>query len=85
MKAIQDHVSYDTDLETLCTSLLNRFGRDAEDDIALVAIRARQAVSRNSVPVRPATDLAACATDQRQHRADHQQDDPDGPENRDFG
>lgn len=40
MAAIRDHVAHDTDLETLCTSLLHHFGQDAEDDIALVAIRA---------------------------------------------
>lgn len=39
MKAIQDHVSHDTDLESLCDALLDRFGTAAEDDIALVAIR----------------------------------------------
>lgn len=40
MAAIKDHVSHDTDLESLCDSLLHHFGEDAEDDIALVAIRA---------------------------------------------
>ncbi|HYQ69235.1 fused response regulator/phosphatase [Actinophytocola sp.] len=39
MVAIQNHVRPDADLETLCDSLLEHFGRDAEDDIALVAIR----------------------------------------------
>jgi serine phosphatase RsbU (regulator of sigma subunit) len=39
MKAIRDHVSHDADLESLCASLLSHFGQDAEDDIALVAIR----------------------------------------------
>lgn len=39
MAAIQAHVSHNTNLESLCDSLLHNFGQDAEDDIALVAIR----------------------------------------------
>jgi serine phosphatase RsbU (regulator of sigma subunit) len=39
MRAIREHVTHDADLEALCDSLQTRFGRDAEDDIALVAIR----------------------------------------------
>jgi serine phosphatase RsbU (regulator of sigma subunit)/DNA-binding response OmpR family regulator len=39
MAAVRGHVSHDADLESLCESLLSHFGQDAEDDIALVAIR----------------------------------------------
>jgi serine phosphatase RsbU (regulator of sigma subunit)/DNA-binding response OmpR family regulator len=39
MAAIREHVSHDVDLESLCDSLLTDFGRDAKDDIALVAVR----------------------------------------------
>jgi hypothetical protein len=40
MRASRDHVSHDADLESLCDSLLDHFGQDAKDDIALVAFRA---------------------------------------------
>jgi len=40
MRAIREHVSHDADLESLCDSLLDHFGQDAKDDIALVAFRA---------------------------------------------
>lgn len=39
MAAIREHVAHDTDLESLCDSLLTTFGHDAKDDIALVAVR----------------------------------------------
>ena len=39
MAAIQEHVSHDAALESMCDSLLTRFGHDAQDDIAMVAIR----------------------------------------------
>jgi serine phosphatase RsbU (regulator of sigma subunit) len=39
MRGIREHVVHDADLESLCDSLLTRFGHDAEDDIALVAVR----------------------------------------------
>jgi serine phosphatase RsbU (regulator of sigma subunit)/CheY-like chemotaxis protein len=50
MKAIQDHVAHGVDLETLCDQLLSRFGQDAEDDIALVAIRTTQIGSGVGTP-----------------------------------
>jgi CheY-like chemotaxis protein len=40
MRAIREHVSHEADLESLCDSLLDHFGQDTEDDIALVAFRA---------------------------------------------
>jgi DNA-binding response OmpR family regulator/serine phosphatase RsbU (regulator of sigma subunit) len=39
MAALRDHITHDADLQTLCDSVLDRFGQDAEDDIALVAFR----------------------------------------------
>ncbi|MFL6119258.1 SpoIIE family protein phosphatase [Actinophytocola sp.] len=39
LAALRDHVTHDVDLQALCDSLLDRFGHDAEDDIALVAFR----------------------------------------------
>jgi serine phosphatase RsbU (regulator of sigma subunit)/DNA-binding NarL/FixJ family response regulator len=39
LAALRDHVTHDVDLHVLCDSLLDRFGHDAEDDIALVAFR----------------------------------------------
>ncbi|TDV35297.1 response regulator receiver domain-containing protein [Actinophytocola oryzae] len=41
MAAIREHVTHDAEIESLCESLLSRFGRDAKDDIALMAIRFR--------------------------------------------
>lgn len=39
MADLRDHVTHDADLESLSDTLLDRFGRDAMDDIALVAFR----------------------------------------------
>jgi CheY-like chemotaxis protein len=39
MRALLAHVSPDADLETLCDDLLDHFGQDTKDDIALVAFR----------------------------------------------
>jgi CheY-like chemotaxis protein len=39
MRAMREHVSHDADLESLCDSLLDHFGQDTKDDIALVAFR----------------------------------------------
>jgi DNA-binding response OmpR family regulator len=39
MAAIQEHVAHDVDLESMCDALLARFGHDAQDDIAMVAVR----------------------------------------------
>lgn len=39
MRAIREHVTHDADLESLCDSLLDNFGQDTKDDIALVAFR----------------------------------------------
>lgn len=39
MAALAGAVAHDTDLEALCDNLLDEFGRDAQDDIALLAFR----------------------------------------------
>jgi serine phosphatase RsbU (regulator of sigma subunit) len=41
MLAVREHVTHDADLESLCDSLLDHFGHDTKDDIALVAFRTR--------------------------------------------
>jgi CheY-like chemotaxis protein len=41
MDALLSAVTADTELDVLCDDLLARFGRDAEDDIALLALRLR--------------------------------------------
>lgn len=40
MRALREHVTHDADLESLCDSLLDHFGQNTKDDIALVAFRA---------------------------------------------
>lgn len=42
MELLRTAVAHDADLETLCDTLLERFGDAAEDDIALLAFRRRQ-------------------------------------------
>ncbi|MCR6483190.1 fused response regulator/phosphatase [Amycolatopsis sp. OK19-0408] len=39
METLAENVSHDADLEALCDRLLDQFGRDAQDDIALLAFR----------------------------------------------
>jgi serine phosphatase RsbU (regulator of sigma subunit) len=41
LDALRDLVTHDVDLQVLCDSILDRLGRDAGDDIALLAFRTR--------------------------------------------